>query len=121
MSVVKPNEFDFRGDYLDKIPEGITCAYPNCRNGKVVKGQPYVIWDADIDLNFMLSRVEPVLKFAMQEHLHPFELQHKKLPWIHYMHAECSAEWGMQLISDALKANPQVGRVLTGRGKIDHG
>jgi hypothetical protein len=118
MSVTKPNETDFRGTYIDSVEGGVDCAYPNCRSGKVVKAQAYVVWDASLDLNLMFTRVAPVIKLAMQEHLHPHELEDKYLPWSFILHPECAAEWGMQLISDGLKANSQVGRVLSHRGEI---
>jgi hypothetical protein len=118
MSAVKPNEQDYRGDYPELIKEGVCCAYPNCRSGKIVKGQAYVIWDTALDLNIMFAQVAPVIKLAMQEHLHPHELEGNYLPWTFMLHPECAAEWGMQLISDALKANTQVGRVLSRRGEI---
>jgi hypothetical protein len=118
MSVVKPDEPHFRGSYASSIEGGVRCTYPNCRSGKVVTGQAYVVWDGHLDLPLMFSRVAPVVKLAMQEHLHPHELKENYLYWPFILHAECAAEWGMQLISDALKANSQVGRVLSRRGEI---
>lgn len=118
MSVVKPEETHFRGSYASSIEGGVRCTYPNCRSGKVVTGQAYVVWDGHLDLPLMFSRVAPVVKLAMQEHLHPHELKENYLYWPFILHAECAAEWGMQLISDALKANAEVGRVLSRRGEI---
>ena len=119
MSEVKPNQTDYRGDYPGSIEGGVDCAYPNCRSGKVTKAQGYVVWDTDLDLNLMFTQVAPVIKLAMQEHLPSHEIEGRYISWPFILHAECAAEWGMQLISDALKANPQVGRVLSHRGKIE--
>lgn len=118
MSVVKPDEPHFRGSYASSIEGGVRCTYPNCCSGKIVREQAYVVWDGALDLNLMFSRVAPVVKLAMQEHLQSYELKENYLYWPFILHAECAAEWGMQLISDALEANSQVGRVLSGRGEI---
>jgi hypothetical protein len=118
MSVIKPDEQDYPGIYVGAVEGGVDCAYPNCRSGKVHKEQAYVAWDGSLDLNLVFTRVAPVIKLAMQEHLHPHEVADKCLAWPFILHPECAAEWGMQLISDALKANSQVGRVLSHRGEI---
>lgn len=119
MSAVKPNDTGYHWGYPKSIEEGVNCAYPNCRSGKVFKDKGHVIWDGSLDLNVMFAQVAPIIKFAMKEHLPPHEIEGNYIRWPFILHAECAAEWGIQLISDALKANPQVGRVLSHRGKIE--
>ena len=46
---------------------------------------------------------------------HPSQKKYPSKPLDVYLHPECAAEWGMQLIKDALEANCKVGRRLSNR------
>lgn len=94
------------------------CAYPSCKHGKIDKDGPVVIWD---NVKFHKTEVEerlsPMSKLAVVAN--PSEWLEK---YGHYsfnmeLHPECAAEWGMHLIQNALAADPNVGRILTKRGK----
>jgi hypothetical protein len=118
MSVIKRNESDYRGDYPASLEGGVSCTYPNCHSGKIDPKRGYIVWDGTLDLNVMFARVPPVVKLAMQEHLEHKGVRDGYLNWPFMFHAECAAEWGMQLISEALKVDSNVGRVLSRRGEI---
>lgn len=94
------------------------CSYPSCKNHRINKGDPVVIWDnVDFPKEEVENRLSPMGKLAVIAN--PSE-------WIEKigcygfnmeLHPECAAEWGMHLIENALAADPNIGRALTKRGK----
>ena len=111
MTAVKDKESaSIRGYH--NVPGGVRCTYPNCRFNLIGESLPYVVWDGALDLKLLYTRVPPIVKLAMQEHLDSKQQANKCIYWNYFLHPECAAEWGMQLISDALKANPDVGLSL---------
>jgi hypothetical protein len=94
-----------------------TCFYPNCGfRHAIEQGDAHVVWDAHLPLQTIYAMFPPVVKLAIQENTnHRKEYPNRMLTV--YFHPECAAEWGMQLIQDALKANYRVGRRLSNREK----
>jgi hypothetical protein len=105
-------------DYLP-IPNvkggGVDCAYPNCRKGKVTGETPYVQWSGALDLEQIYTVLPAVVKLALQENKSDYIKKYNQLPWHYLIHAECAAEWGMHMIKDAMKAEGNVGRILSNR------
>ena len=94
------------------------CFYPNCNVGRAIEERDaHVEWRADIPLEAIYKRFPPVVKLAMQENCYDYERQYQKMVFDFYLHPECAAEWGMQLIKDALEADYRVGRRLSNREK----
>tara|TARA_R100001443_G_scaffold698_2_gene2805 strand:+ start:1376 stop:1762 length:387 start_codon:yes stop_codon:yes gene_type:complete len=114
MSGYKSSEEDMLG--IPPVPEGgVDCAYPSCRKGKITGETPYVSWHGNLDLEHLYTTLPAVAKLVIQEHKDDFMQKHNRVTWLYLVHAECAAEWGMHLIKDAMKAEGNVGRVLTER------
>jgi hypothetical protein len=97
------------------VAGGVRCTYPSCRFNSLGESPPYVVWDGVLDLDLFYTKVPPIVKLAMQEHFDRNQQANKYICWDYFFHPECAAEWGMHLISNAIKADPDVGRILTGR------
>ena len=101
------------------IEGGVDCTYPNCRRGKVTGEEPYVIWDGNLDLESLYLTLPAVAKLAIQENSTDYIQKSGKILWGYVLHPECAAEWGMQLIKDALSIKHSVGRILSGREEAE--
>jgi hypothetical protein len=92
-----------------------TCFYPNCGfRHAIEQGDAYVTWDVRLPLQTIYNMFSPVVKLAIEENT-KIDQKYPSKPLNVYLHPECAAEWGMQLIKDALEANCKVGRRLSNR------
>jgi len=97
---------------------GEKCFYPNCSIGSKLKDKDAcVTWRTSVPLEKIYKQFPPVVKLAIQENCYDYERQYQKMAFDFYLHPECAAEWGMQLIKDALNSNDRVGRRLSNREK----
>ena len=97
---------------------GEKCFYPNCRiDSKLQDKDACVTWRTNVPLETIYSRFPPVVKLAIQENSYDYEREYKKMAFDFYLHPECAAEWGMQLIKDALNSDDRIGRRLSNREK----
>ena len=97
--------------------EAHQCFYPNCNLiAGIEREDAQVEWDVRLQLDTIYKMFPSVVKLAIQENtdIHP---KYPSKPLSIYLHPECAAEWGMQLIKDALEANYRVGRRLSNREK----
>ena len=101
-------------EYGEEAPQ---CFYPNCNliDG-IEREDAQVVWDVRLQLNTIYKMFPSVVKLAIQENTE-IDPKYPSKPLDIYLHPECAAEWGMQLIQDALKANYRVGRRLSNREK----
>lgn len=100
------------------LEKGEKCFYPNCSiKGRIKDKDACVTWLTDLPLENIYKRFPPIVKLAIQENCYDYERQYQKMGFDFYLHPECAAEWGMQLIKDALDANDRVGRRLSNREK----
>jgi hypothetical protein len=94
-----------------------TCFYPNCGfRHAIEQGDAHVTWDVRLPLQTIYAMFPPVVKLAIEANTN-IDRKYPSKPLNIYLHPECAAEWGMQLIKDALKANYRVGRRLSNREK----
>ena len=92
------------------------CSYPSCRNRKIKKGNPIVIWDSvDFDKATVEDCLSPMGKLAVIANPTDWVEKYGHYGFNMELHPECAAEWGMHLIQNALEADPNVGRTLSGR------
>lgn len=97
--------------------EAHQCFYPNCNLiAGIEREDAQVEWDARLQLDTIYKMFPPVVKLAIQENT-KINQKYPSIMLPIYLHPECAAEWGMQLIKDALEANYRVGRRLSNREK----
>jgi hypothetical protein len=91
------------------------CAYPNCKNNgtKIEKDKPFVIWHGvHIEKEQVWDGLSPIAKLSetsnFSEYVEKYECYHFNVE----LHPGCAAEWGMQLIKDAINADADVARNL---------
>jgi hypothetical protein len=93
------------------------CFYPNCNLiAGIEREDAHVTWDVRLPLQTIYDMFSPVVKLAIEENTKINRKYPSKPLYIH-LHPECAAEWGMQLIKDALNSNDRVGRRLSNREK----
>lgn len=92
------------------------CSYPSCKHRKIAKGGPVVLWRT---VEFAKEEVEdtlsPMGKLAVIANPSQWIEKFHNYGFNMSLHPECAAEWGMHLIQNALEADPNVGRTLSGR------
>lgn len=97
--------------------EAHQCFYPNCKLIAVIEREDaHVTWDVRLPLQTIYDMFSPVVKLAIEENT-KINRKYPSKPLYIYLHPECAAEWGMQLIKDALNSNDRVGRRLSNREK----
>jgi len=95
--------------------EAHQCFYPNCNLiAGIEREDAHVSWDVRLPLQTIYNMFSPVVKLAIEENT-KIDQKYPSKPLNVYLHPECAAEWGMQLIKDALEANCKVGRRLSNR------
>lgn len=108
-----------KGQEQSVVPaeSGEKCFYPNCTvDSKLKDRDACVIWDVRLPLQTIYDMFSPVVKLAIEENT-KINREYPSKPLYIYLHSECAAEWGMQLIKDSLNSNNRVGRRLSNREK----
>jgi hypothetical protein len=91
------------------------CAYPNCKNNgaKIDKDKPFVIWDSmGVEKEQVWDGLSPIARLSETSNLSEFVEKYGYYPLNLELHPGCAAEWGMQLIKDAINADANVARSL---------
>jgi hypothetical protein len=89
------------------------CAYPNCRRKSIDADEPFVSWHGvDFSTDQVFDNLSPIGKVAEASNASDYRSKFGHYSFTMELHPKCAAEWGMHLISDALKIEAQVGRKL---------
>jgi hypothetical protein len=89
------------------------CSYPSCRHNRINSDEPFVAWN---DVSFSPEQIQdnlsPMSKLAVVANPSEYVEKFGHYGLNMFLHPECAAEWGMHLIQNAIKADPEVGRKL---------
>lgn len=91
------------------------CSYPSCRQRKIETDSPFVSWHGlRITPEQLHDNLSPMAKLVVVANPSEYAERFGEYSFNIELHPECAAEWGMQLIKDALTADLNVGRKLRG-------
>jgi len=89
------------------------CAYPSCRDRKIDKDKPVVLWDGvHFSTEAAYFYLSPQAKLMAVANPHKYVEKFGDYPLNIELHPECAAEWAMHLMRDALNADGSVGHKL---------